>query len=83
MFGQSHQLLFKLVEMEVGVGVADFQLFPNLVVEILQELSPRMGHRLIDLKRELVLKFVKRRLDLAGLTALLVDTGNALFEINA
>src|ERR1700722_1621999 len=36
MLGEPHQLLLKLMKVQICVGVTDFQLFPHLVVEIFQ-----------------------------------------------
>src|SRR5207237_8720727 len=63
--------------------ISDFELFPNFVVKVLQQLAARLRHRLIDLQAEFELKLIERDFDFLVLAAALVDVVDALLEVHA
>ena len=83
MLRQAHQQTFESIKIDFRVFVANLELLSNLVVEILEQLSPRLAHRFVDLEAQFELKLIERGLDLVRLAALLIDRADALLEIDA
>ena len=54
----------------------------NRVVEVLEEELAGAGHGFVDLSAEFILQLVKRSFDLLRGAAMLIDVGDAFFEIN-
>ena len=81
--GQRHQPLLIPIERRPRRLIADPQLLPHLVVEVLQQLVASATERVADLEIQLQLQFIERGLNLLGLSALLIDRCNALLEIHA
>ena len=65
------------------VSAADADLLDHLLVEIVQELLPRLFSLVVDFGFEVLLELVKLEADLLRSAALLVDRHNALFKIHA
>ena len=82
MLGDLHQPPLESVKVCPGRLVPDSELVAHLIVKVFKQLAPRGGHGLVDFKAEFQLKLVKRRLDLFGLAATLVDVGDTLFKVN-
>ena len=62
--GGPNEELFKFVERTLGFASLFTKFFADFVVEILKQLPPGLGHRLVDFEAQFELELVKRRLDL-------------------
>ena len=82
MLRQAHQLPLKVLEVLVGVLIAELELLAHLVVEILQKLrrAPSWPRRFPSSAHA---GAVEGCLNVGRLAALLVDLGNALLKIHA
>jgi len=74
-----------LVTIQVGLRgfVPNAEFLPYLVVEVFEQLTTRLGHRLVDFPTEFELELVEGGLDFVRLAAALVDAGDAFLEIHA
>lgn len=81
--GERHEEPFVTAEVGLGGFVANREFLAHLVVEVFQQLAARLSHGLVNLQAEFELELVEGGLDFVGLTAALVDGGDALLEIHA
>ena len=81
--GKTHEELFEAVQDGFRGRILHAELFPDFVIEILQELPAGLRHRFVDLKAEFELELIEGGLDLVDLAAALVDIVDALLEIYA
>src|SRR5690606_24900367 len=62
---------------------ADAQPLLHLFVEVLQQDLARSHHRLVDLAGQIELELLETRLDLARVSAIPIDLGDAPLEVHA
>jgi hypothetical protein len=65
------------------VAAADADLFDHLLVEIVQELFPRLFSLVVDFRFQVLLKLIELEADLLRRAALLVNRDDPLFKIHA
>ena len=58
--GEMHEQLLEAVEINLGIFIANLQLLTDLVIEVLEQLLPRLAHRLVDFEAELKLELIDR-----------------------
>ena len=52
MLRKTHQSLFKSVQINLRIIIANLQLFAHLIVEIFEQLLSGLAHRLVDLEAQ-------------------------------